>query len=251
MVTRHIRLYAQEAGPMQLIAYLDSIIARDPAARTRIGVALLYPGVHALFLHRIAHVFWAAGITFIGRWISQISRLVTGIEIHPAANIGKHFFIDHGMGVVIGETANIGDNVTMYHGVTLGGINPADGQGGKRHPTIENDVIIGAGAQILGPIVVGARARVGANAVVTKAVPEGATVVGNPAKPTLVDGDTYAQPFVPYGTPCEDLFDADSQKVDLLRCELEQVRARLKQLEKSSTDDASTAAWASRPANNT
>lgn len=235
---------------MQLAAFLDSIIARDPAARSRIGVALLYPGVHAVFMHRLAHVFWTMGLTFVGRWFSQISRLITGIEIHPAANIGKNFFIDHGMGVVIGETADIGDDVTMYHGVTLGGINPANGEGGKRHPTIENNVIIGAGAQVLGPIVIGARARVGANAVVTKAVQEGATVVGNPAKPTLVDGDTYGQPFVPYGTPCEDLFDSDSQKVELLRCELDQMRKRLIVLEKASTDEASAAAWASRSANN-
>lgn len=235
---------------MQLTRFLDSIIARDPAARSRIGVALLYPGVHAVLMHRIAHFFWGKGLTFIGRWVSQISRLITGIEIHPAANIGQNFFIDHGMGVVIGETADIGNNVTMYHGVTLGGVNPANGQGGKRHPTLEDDVIIGAGAQVLGAIIVGARARVGANAVVTRAVPAGATVVGNPAKPTLVDGDTYAKPFVPYGTPCEDLFDAEDQKVELLRCELEQMRKRLMQLEDAASDDTSAAAWSNRTANN-
>lgn len=235
---------------MQLAQFLDSIIARDPAARSRVGVALLYPGVHAVLMHRVAHSFWSVGLTFLGRWVSQIGRLLTGIEIHPAANIGKNFFIDHGMGVVIGETADIGDNVTMYHGVTLGGVNPANGEGGKRHPTLEDDVIIGAGAQVLGAITVGARARIGANAVVTRAVQSGATVVGNPAKPTLVDGDTYAQPFVPYGTPCEDLFDSDSQKVDLLRCELDQMRKRVSQLEAAASGDTAAAAWSGRTANN-
>ncbi|MEM6834102.1 MAG: serine O-acetyltransferase EpsC [Sphingomonadales bacterium] len=231
---------------MALGAYLDSIIARDPAARSRIGVALLYPGVHAVGLHKLAHWLWQRRLTFLARWVSQISRTFTGIEIHPAARIGRDFFIDHGMGVVIGETAEIGDNVTLYHSVTLGGVNPTNGKGGKRHPTLEDGVIVGAGAQILGAITVGARARVGANAVVTKAVPEGATVVGNPAKPTLVDGETYAQPFVPYGTPCEELFDGDSQKIDLLRCELEQMRKRLAQLEEAQKDDTPAAAWTSR-----
>ncbi|MEM1021822.1 MAG: serine O-acetyltransferase EpsC [Pseudomonadota bacterium] len=231
---------------MALGAYLDSIIARDPAARSRIGVALLYPGVHAVGLHKLAHWLWQRRLTFLARWVSQISRTFTGIEIHPAARIGRDFFIDHGMGVVIGETAEIGDSVTLYHSVTLGGVNPTNGKGGKRHPTLEDGVIVGAGAQILGAITVGARARVGANAVVTKAVPEGATVVGNPAKPTLVDGETYAQPFVPYGTPCEELFDGDSQKIDLLRCELEQMRKRLAQLEEAQKDDTPAAAWTSR-----
>lgn len=235
---------------MALAQFLESIIARDPAARSRLSVALLYPGVHAVLMHRMAHFLWARGFTFLARWVSQMARFFTGIEIHPAANIGKHLFIDHGMGVVIGETADIGDNVTLYHSVTLGGVNPTNGEGGKRHPTLEDNVIIGAGAQVLGPVVVGARARVGANAVVTKAVPQGATVVGNPAKSTLVDGDTYAQPFVPYGTPCEDLFDPESQKVDLLRCELEQMRKRLAQLEEAASDDGPAAAWSSRTANN-
>jgi len=234
---------------MSLTTFLDSIIARDPAARSRIGVALLYPGVHALWMHRLAHMLWTSGLTFFARWVSQISRALTGIEIHPAAQIGENLFIDHGMGVVIGETAIIGNNVTLYHAVTLGGVNPTNGVGGKRHPTLEDDVIIGAGAQVLGAIVVGARARVGANAVVTKAVKPGATVVGNPAKPTLVDGETYAQPFVPYGTPCEELFDADSQKIDLLRCELEQMRQRMSQLEAANNDEAAAAAWTNRGAN--
>ncbi|MEM7568426.1 MAG: serine O-acetyltransferase EpsC [Pseudomonadota bacterium] len=239
---------------MALRTYLDSIIARDPAARSRIGVALLYPGVHAVALHGVAHWLWGVGLTFLARWVSQISRAFTGIEIHPAARIGKNFFIDHGMGVVIGETAEIGDDVTLYHSVTLGGVNPTNGKGGKRHPTLLDGVIIGAGAQILGAITVGARSRIGANAVVTKDVAEGATMVGNPAKPTLVDGETYAQPFVPYGTPCEDMFDSESQKVDLLRCELEQMRKRLTELEAdakaASGDAASATAWSGRSANN-
>ncbi|MEO0411044.1 MAG: serine O-acetyltransferase EpsC [Pseudomonadota bacterium] len=235
---------------MALGAYLDSIIARDPAARSRLEVALLYPGVHAAGLHMLAHALWTAKLTFLARWVSQIARLTTGIEIHPAARIGKNFFIDHGMGVVIGETAEIGDDVTLYHSVTLGGVNPANGKGGKRHPTLEDGVIVGAGAQILGAITVGERARIGANAVVTKDVSGGATMVGNPAKPTLVDGETYAQPFVPYGTPCEDMFDPESQKVELLRCELEQMRGRLSQLEEAAHDDSAAQAWSERSANN-
>ncbi|MEM6682488.1 MAG: serine O-acetyltransferase EpsC [Pseudomonadota bacterium] len=231
---------------MPLTAYLDSIIARDPAARSRIGVALLYPGVHAVALHIAAHFLWTRGFTFLGRWISQMSRAFTGIEIHPAADIGKHLFIDHGMGVVIGETAIIGDNVTLYHGVTLGGVNPANGVGGKRHPTLQDDVIIGAGAQVLGAIDVGARARVGANAVVTKPVMAGATVVGNPAKPLLVDGETYAQPFVPYGTPCEENADPNVQKIDQLKIELDDLRTRLAALEDDQNDGSSADMWSNR-----
>src|SRR5205085_12400428 len=146
--------------------------------------------------------------------------------IHPGAEVGRNFFIDHGF-VVIGETARIGDDVTIYQVVTLGGTNPADGVPGKRHPTIGDGVIIGSGAQVLGPITVGARARIGANAVVTRDVPEGATMIGIPAKPTLVRAEDYAKNFVPYGTPCSELYDPATQKLELLNCEVEQLRLRL------------------------
>lgn len=215
----------------RLNAFLDSIIARDPAARRRWEVLLLYQGVHALALHRAAHWLWRHGLCFLGRWLSQLNRFLTGIEIHPAARIGQRLFIDHGMGVVIGETAEIGDDVTLYHSVTLGGVDPSAGEGGKRHPSLGDGVIVGAGAQVLGPVKVGARARIGANAVVTKDVPEGATMVGIPARVALIDGKRAKQSFVAYGTPCEDMFDPESQKVELLRCELENLRRRLDALE--------------------
>jgi serine O-acetyltransferase len=213
---------------MALIAYLDSIKSRDPAPRSRWEV-LLYPGVLALGLHRIAHALFAARLFFIARVVNHLSRFLTAIDIHPGARIGRNFFIDHGF-VVIGETAVIGDNVTIYQCVTLGGTDPANGIAGKRHPTIEDGVIIGSGAQVLGPITVGRRARIGANAVVTREVPEGATMVGIPAKPVPVDADDYAKPFLPYGTPCAQKFDPETQKLELLRCEVEVLRARLNAL---------------------
>ena len=168
----------------ELTRYLDSIVARDPSPRSRWEV-LLYPGVLALGMHRVAHWLFEAELFFMARLVNHISRLLTAIDIHPGAKIGSNFFIDHGF-VVIGETAEIGDNVTMYQGSTLGGTNPTNGQGGKRHPTIGDGVIISLGAAILGPITVGKGARIGANAVVTKEVPEGATMIGIPAKSTLV-----------------------------------------------------------------
>lgn len=158
---------------------IDTIIARDPAARSRFEVALTYPGLHALWWHRIAHFLWNRNWKTLARWISMHARFKTGIEIHPAAKIGKGFFIDHGMGVVIGETAIVGDNVTLYHGVTLGGTSLDKV---KRHPTIEDNVIIGAGAKILGNITIGKGSRVGANSVVIKNVPAGSYVVGVPGK---------------------------------------------------------------------
>ncbi|PQA36715.1 serine O-acetyltransferase [Amnimonas aquatica] len=154
---------------------IDSVFARDPAARTRLEVLLNYPGLHAAVLHRWAHCLWLAEWKGLARFISSISRFLTGIEIHPGARIGRRFFIDHGMGVVIGETAEIGDDVTLYHGVTLGG---TSWDAGKRHPTLEDGVVVGAGAKVLGPIIIGRGARIGSNAVVVKPVPEGATVVG-------------------------------------------------------------------------
>lgn len=205
--------------------YLDSIKARDPAPRSRWEI-LTYPGAWALGLHRVAHSLFKLRLFLLARIVNHFSRFLTAIDIHPGARIGANFFIDHGF-VVIGETAEIGDNVTIYQCVTLGGTDPANGIAGKRHPTLMDGVIIGSGAQVLGPIIVGTRARVGANAVVTRDVPEGATMVGIPAKPTLVDATDYARPFIPYGTPCSQLFDPETQKFEILRCEMEVLRAQV------------------------
>jgi serine O-acetyltransferase len=212
----------------ELTRYLDSIVARDPSPRSRWEV-LLYPGVWALGLHRVAHWLFEAELFFMARLVNHISRFLTAIDIHPGAKIGRNFFIDHGF-VVIGETAEIGDNVTMYQGSTLGGTNPTNGVGGKRHPTLGDDVIVSLGAAILGPLIVGKGARIGANAVVTKDVPEGATMVGIPAKSTLVEVKTETQNFVPYGTPCSDRFDPATQKVELLQCEMLVLQKRLAEL---------------------
>ena len=160
----------------------NAVFERDPAARSSIEVIFAYPGFHAIFLHRIAHWFWNNHFRFLARFLSHISRFLTGIEIHPGARIGKGFFIDHGMGVVIGETSEIGDNVTIYHGVTLGGTSFSRG---KRHPTIESNVTIGAGAKILGPLTVGSNSKIGANSVVIVDVPPSSTVVGVPGKTVL------------------------------------------------------------------
>lgn len=158
---------------------IKCVLDRDPAARNRFEVLTTYPGLHAVLLHRISHCYWNWGLKWLARFTSVFARWLTGIEIHPAAKIGRRFFIDHGMGVVIGETAEIGDDVTLYHGVTLGG---TSWQKGKRHPTLENHVIVGAGAKVLGPITIAEGARVGSNAVVVKDVPAGATVVGIPGR---------------------------------------------------------------------
>ncbi len=214
--------------PAGLNAYLDSIVARDPSTRSRWEV-LLYPGVWALGLHRVAHWLYDAQLYFLARLVNHISRFLTGIDIHPGAQIGRNFFIDHGF-VVIGETAEIGDNVTMYQGSTLGGTNPTNGVGGKRHPTIGDNVIVSLGAAILGPLTVGANSRIGANAVVTKDVPEGATMVGIPAKPMLVEVKPETQNFVPYGTPCSERFDPATQKLELLQCEMLAMQLRLASL---------------------
>ncbi|MBM3595659.1 MAG: serine acetyltransferase [Alphaproteobacteria bacterium] len=211
-----------------LIQYLDSVKARDPAPRSRWEV-LLYPGVWALFWHRIAHGLFKARLFFLARAVNHLSRFLTAIDIHPGARIGRNFFIDHGF-TVIGETAEIGDNVTIYQCVTLGGTNPTSGKGGKRHPTLRDNVIIGSGAQIIGPITIGERARVGANAVVTDDVPEGATMICIKARSTLVPAETWQQEFMPYGTPCSDKFDPATQKLELLQCELDIMQKRLAQL---------------------
>ena len=185
--------------------YLQSIIDRDPAAKSKLSVILTYPGVKAVLFHQIAHFFCVAKFDLIARIISQFSRFLTGIEIHPKAKVGKNLFIDHGMGVVIGETSELGDNITIYHSVTLGGISPSidsDSQRDvKRHPTLKDNVVVGSGAQVLGPIVVGKNAKIGANAVVTKDVPENAVMVGIPAK----NVGTTTEEFKPYGiTPSSD-----------------------------------------------
>ena len=188
--------------------FLESIIKRDPAAKSKLSIILTYPGAKAVFFHKIANFFAIAKFNLIARIISQFSRFLTGIEIHPKANIGKNLFIDHGMGVVIGETSEIGDNVTIYHMATLGGISPSinsnEQRNIKRHPTLKDNVVVGSGAQILGPVTVGKNAKIGANAVVTKDVPENAVMVGIPAKNV---GETLGtdENFKPYGiTPESD-----------------------------------------------
>jgi serine O-acetyltransferase len=208
-----------------LIAYLDSIKARDPAPRTRWEI-LTYPGVWALMFHRVAHWLFQADLYFLARVVNHVGRFLTAIDIHPGATIGRNFFIDHGF-VVIGETAEIGDNVTIYQGATLGGTNPTGGAGGKRHPTIGNGVIVSLGAAVLGPITVGSNARIGANAVVTKDVPEGATMIGIPARSTLVEVTPETRDFVPYGTPCSERFDPATQQLEILKCEVEQLQKRI------------------------
>ena len=184
--------------------FLESIIKRDPAAKSKLSVILTYPGVKAVFMHRIANFFAIAKFDLVARIISQFSRFMTGIEIHPKAKIGKNLFIDHGMGVVIGETSDIGDNVTIYHMATLGGISPSinseDQRETKRHPTLKDNVVVGSGAQVLGPITVGKNAKIGANAVVTQDVPENGVMVGIPAK----NVGTATEEFKPYGISNEE-----------------------------------------------
>ena len=212
----------------RLTAYLDSVRARDPAPRSRAEI-LLYPGVWALAFHRAAHWLFEGELYFLARFINHLARWFTAIDIHPGAKIGRNLFIDHGF-TVIGETAEIGDNVTIYQCVTLGGTNPTNGIGGKRHPTLEDDVIIGSGAQIIGPITVGKRARVGANAVVTDDVPEGATMIGLKARSTLVPAETWLREFIPYGTPCDEPCEqngGNADRVEALERELAALRAEV------------------------
>ncbi|WP_120717716.1 serine O-acetyltransferase EpsC [Tsuneonella amylolytica] len=223
-----------------LTSYLDSIRARDPAPHSRWEI-LLYPGVLALGLHRVAHWLYEAKLYFLARLVNHFSRFLTAIDIHPGASIGKNFFIDHGF-TVIGETAEIGDNVTIYQCVTLGGTNPANGIPGKRHPTIGDNAIIGSGAQVIGPIVVGNRARIGANAVVTDDVPEGATMIGLKARSTLVPAEEWMREFLPYGTPCEDPCAPSRDGVEKLESELAALRAEIAEMKAALAASAPTPA---------
>src|SRR5215212_11579019 len=213
---------------------IDATLARDPAARSRLEVVLCYPGFQALLFYRLAHWLWMRNWHLAGRFVSHLGRGITGIEIHPGARIGRRLFIDHGMGVVIGETAEVGDDVLIYHGVTLGGLSfDAKGKPGKRHPTVGDGAAIGAGAQVLGPITVGAGARIGANAVVVAEVPPGASVVGIPARPP---GEHRVMPAPPppgvspgYGLgerPCDPVGD----ELAVLRAEVASLRAEMAEL---------------------
>ena len=213
---------------------IDAIMARDPAARSRLEVVLCYPGFHALLYYRAAHWLWEHSWLLAGRFVSHLGRLLTGIEIHPGARIGKRLFIDHGMGLVIGETTEIGDDCTLYHGVTLGGRAPQRGEfGQKRHPTLGNGVIVSSGAQVLGPFRVGDGARIAAAAVVLAKVPDGATMVGVPARP--VGGRRTEKPAAPtfdaYGIPPGGLPDPVARTLDGLLDEVTSLRARVTELE--------------------
>jgi len=208
--------------------YLDSVKSRDPAAHSRLDV-FFYPGVWALGFHKLAHWLYGGRLFFLARMVNHVSRFLTAIDLHLGARIGRNFFIDHGF-TVIGETAEIGDNVTIYQCVTLGGTNPTTGVGGKRHPTLHDGVVVGSGAQVLGPIEVGEGAKIGANSVVTRDVAPAATVVGIPAKAVPVDSVHYSAGFVPYGTPCgEDCDPARARLMELER-ELEELRREIQAL---------------------
>ena len=203
---------------------------RDPAARSYVEVFFCYPGVHAVIWHRLSHWLWIHGLYFLGRFSSHIARWLTGIEIHPAAKIGRRLVIDHGMGVVIGETAEIGDDCYIYHQVTLG---VARTNSGKRHPTVGNNVTIGSGAKVLGPITIGDNASIGANAVVVDAVPAGTTVVGVPARPVDRKHPRVKTDFDPYGMPCEDMVDPLLRDLESLRAELAELETRVARIQSS------------------
>lgn len=228
---------------------LDSIIARDPAARSRFEVALTYPGFHAVLAHRLANLAWRLGFKTIGRIISQAARWLTGIEIHPGARIGRRLFIDHGMGTVIGEMAVVGDDVTLYQGVTLGGISPsvdaAAQIGVKRHPTLESGAIVGAGAQVLGNITIGAGARIGAASVVLKDVPAGAAVVGNPGRVVMPKGS--CSEFNAYGIAARDIPDPTARAIEGLLGQVSALQARIAVME-AEIEEAKSRQFASHVA---
>lgn len=219
-----------------IINDIDSVFARDPAARSRFEILLCYPGVHALILYRFSNLLWRYNLKLLGRMVSYFARFITGIEIHPAAKIGKRFFIDHGMGVVIGETASIGDDVTIYHDVTLGGTSLATG---LRHPQIGNGVIIGAGAQLLGPIVVGDNARIGSNAVVVKDVAAETTVVGIPARVVPEPEKTIIKKekcFDAYGGAKDAESDPVLAIIQQLQDDMEKLASRISELETENAE---------------
>jgi len=212
---------------------IDATLARDPAARSRVEVVLCYPGFQALLFYRAGHWLWQRRWRLAGRFVSHVGRVITGIEIHPGARIGRRLFIDHGMGVVIGETAEIGDDCTLYQGVTLGGTSLARGQ--KRHPTLGNDVIVSAGAKVLGPFRIGDGARIGAQAVVLSEVPDGATMVGIPARPVVRrDSDRQPEPaFQPYAI-CGDIPDPIARALNALLDEVTSLRAHVAELDRAA-----------------
>ena len=215
---------------------IQSVMERDPAARSKLEVGLLYPGFHAVLMHRLSHALWVRGWKLSARFFSTIARFFTGIEIHPGAVIGRRFVIDHGAGLVIGETSEIGNDVTLYHAVTLGGIAPAVDSSSqvnqKRHPTLEDGVIVGSGAQILGSITVGAGARVGANAVALHDIPPGVSVVGIPARVVVPRSVTKSSGFAAYGAPDCDAPDPMARAVDGLLEQVATMSARIEDLER-------------------
>ena len=232
----------------ELRDFIRSIMDRDPAARSALDVVFSYPGVHALAFYRLGHWLWGLGLTTLARFISHLGRLLTGIEIHPAAEIGRRLFIDHGMGVVIGETSVVGNDVTLYQSVTLGGTSLAKG---KRHPTLEDGVIVGAGAQVLGPVRVGSGARIGANAVVVRDVAPGATMIGIPARPAgekvplrepeVARSSMRGAEFCAYGTS-NDLPDPIARALDSLCEEIAVLKARVAELESERAPNERAAA---------
>ena len=226
---------------------IEAVFQRDPAARSRLEVVLCYPGIHALMFHRVGHALWRRGWKLAARFTSQVGRFMTGIEIHPGARIGRRFFVDHGMGVVIGETAEIGDDVTLYQGVTLGGVSLDPG---KRHPTLGDNVVVGAGAAVLGPFTVGDGARIGSNAVVVKEVPPGVTVVGIPGRPVgpqPVRDEAFC--FSPYGaTPGGSTIDPVTRSLERLAERVRELEDRLGDVEKDKERHAEPVrALAGRP----
>lgn len=219
---------------------IASFKQRDPAARSTLEIVLCYPGFHALVIHRMSHWLWKRNLRLLARFFSYLGRIVTAIEIHPGAEIGRRFVIDHGTGVVVGETSMIGDDVTLYHSVTLGGTSPAvdshDQVGQKRHPTVLDGAIIGSGAAVLGPITIGEGARVGANSVVTKDVPASVTAVGIPAKVIMPRDKKKAREFQPYGTPSDGGPDPVQQTIESLRAQVSQLMERVEELEEQKED---------------
>lgn len=242
-MTLQVGLYPQLAPPREERDYnmsgqsffktlrhdIDVVVERDPAARSRAEVVLVYPGFHALLAYRLAHGLWRRRWRLLARMISHTARVLTGIEIHPGAEIGEGFFVDHGMGVVIGETSVVGDDVTLYQGVTLGGTSL---EPGKRHPTLGNNVIVGAGAKVLGPVTLGDGVRVGSNAVVVKDVASGTVVVGIPAKAVTKKADAETPRFAAYGATGDGLSDPASKAIDGLMENVQFLSARVEELEK-------------------